>query len=416
MPRVIPFTKGSIIYFTGDHDERIFILQKGAVTLNSIDIETGARISESITQGGFFGVKSAFGHYPREEEARVVADSVTICMTVPEFEQMFSHNKALIMNMLRVFSKQLRAIHTKTESVLNSSSKVSQHDGMLSVAQAFFDDEKYSSCCDVLVRLLKRFPNAPNKTQAAKLLQDAKHRKELLSDRISHTEVQPILNVSNPNLLKQFELPAFARFGKEYEPGQVIISEFEPGDCFYLIQAGQVQLVKTVNGSNKNLDILLPSEIFGEMAILDNTPRSATCVAVDKVKCLEFTKENFEQLITGNPQMALILLKLFCKRIYDQKRRFKILTIQDKSARVGEVLVMFDELNPVQNPGERSRRFNLTVQDISHWTGLPLEDVKEEMDRFVDKHKIEVYDSYIIVQNMVDMKRMVDTRSAQRQG
>ncbi len=416
MPRVIPFTKGSIIYFTGDHDDRIFILQKGAVTLNSIDIETGARVTESIGQGEFFGVKSAFGHYPREEEARVLADSVTICMSVQEFEQMFSHNKALIMKMLRVFSNQLRAIHKKTESILNSSAKVTQTDGMMAVAQSFFDEEKYGSCSDVLIKLLQRFPNAPNKNEAARLLQDAKHREQLMADRVDHDDVQPVLPASNSTLLKQFELPAFARFAKEYHPGQVIIAEYEPGDCFYLIQSGQVQLVKTVNGANKNLDILLPSEIFGEMAILDNTPRSATCMAIDKVKCLEFNKENFEQLIAGNPLMALILLKLFCKRIYDQKRRFKILTIQDKQARIGEVFVMFDELNPVQNTAERSRRFNLTVQDISHWAGLPLEEVQMEMDRFVDKHKIEIYDKYIIVNNMVDMKRMVDTRSAQRQG
>ncbi len=414
MPRVIPYTKGSIIYFTGDQDERIFILQKGAVTLNSLDIETGSRVTESIGQGEFFGVKSAFGHYPREEEARVLADSTVICMTVQEFEQMFSHNKALIFKMLRVFSNQLRAIHKKTESVLNSAAKVSQPDGMMAVAHAFFDDEKYNSCVDVLVKLLQRFPNSPVKQEAATLLQDAKHRRDLMADKIDHSDSQPVLPPANNNLLKQFELPAFARFAKIYHPGQVIISEYEPGDCFYLIQAGQVQLVKTVNGSNKNLDILMPSEIFGEMAILDNTPRSATCMALDTVKCLEFNKENFEQLIGGNPQMALILLKLFCKRIYDQKRRFKILTIQDTSARVGEVFVMFDELNPMQNPSERSRRFNLTVQDISHWAGLPIDDVREEIEHLVDKHKIEVYDSYIIVANMVDMKRMVDTRSAVR--
>ena len=58
---------------------------------------------------------------------------------------------------------------------------------------------------------------------------------------------------------KHFSLPAFSRFAKQFEPGSVIISEYEPGDCFYLIQSGQVQLVKCVNGAKKNLDILMPS-------------------------------------------------------------------------------------------------------------------------------------------------------------
>ena len=120
-------------------------------------------------------------------------------------------------------------------------------------------------------------------------------------------------------------MPAFERFAKFYNPGDVIISEFEPGNTFYLILKGTVQLIKCVNDSKKNLDILKPGDFFGEMAILDNSPRSATCMAKTSVKCLEFSKVNFETLVTGNPQLTLNLLKLFCKRIYDQHRRFKIL-------------------------------------------------------------------------------------------
>ena len=414
MPRAIQYTKGSIIYFSGDKDERVFILQKGLVILTSTDIETGAPVTEHIREGEFFGVKSAFGHFPREETATVVTDSVTICMTVQEFETLFSSNKQIIMKMLRVFSNQLRLIHKKIESILNSHDAVSQYTGMELVARSFFDDEEYSSCCDVCAKLLTRFPNAPNKDAVAKLFSDAKHRVDLASARGKHVEAKPLPSGNSPNALKQFSLPAFSRFAKTFEPGSVIISEYEPGDCFYLIQSGQVQLVKCVKGSKKNLDILMPGEFFGEMAILENSPRSATCVAIDRVEVLEFNKENFEILITGNPQIALILLKLFCKRIYDQKRRFRILVIKDPQARIGDVFLMFDELNPVTNPNERSRKFNLTMQDLSHWAGLPVEVVRDEMGKLAEKRRVEVYDNYIIVPNIIELKRLVDQKSQQR--
>ena len=125
-------------------------------------------------------------------------------------------------------------------------------------------------------------------------------------------------------------------------------------------------------------------------------------------------KENFEILITGNPQIALILLKLFCKRIYDQKRRLKILVIEDTQARIADVFLMFAEMQPNADPNERTMRFNLTIQDISHWAGLPVDTVRDEVNRFVEKHKIEVYDTYIVVNNIVDMRRIVDTRAAIR--
>ena len=415
MPKTMQYTKGSIIYFAGDRDERIFILQKGSILLTSIDIETGANVVEHIREGEFFGVKSAFGHFPREETATVLTDSVTLAMSLSEFEQLFSTNKSVIIKMLKVFSKQLRNIHKKTESILNSHEEINPLLGMQSVAQCFYEDNQNRACSDVCIKFFTRYPNAPNTNNMKQLYLAAKKRMEIQK---SVPVVQAYTNdyISTPvaSGLKQFSLPAFARFAKTFEPGSVIISEYEPGDCFYLIQSGRVQLVKCVNGKKKNLDILMPGEFFGEMAILENTPRSATCVAIDKVEVLEFNKQNFEILITGNPQIAMILIKLFCKRIYDQKRRFKTLVISDPQARIGDVFLMFDEMNPCPNPNERSRRFNLTIQDVAHWAGLPIGQVKDEMSKFVEKHKIEIFTNYMIVNNISDMKRFVDSRCQQR--
>ena len=412
MPKPVSYSKGSIIYFAGDRDERIYILQKGCVVISTTDVETGMPVTEQIKTGEFFGVKSALGHFPREETATVLMDSVCVSMTVQEFESIFSSNKAVIMKMLRVFSNQLRAIHKKTEEILNKGIDINQQSGMMSVAQAFYDDESWRSCADVCINYLKRYPTAANKEAVAKMYTTANARAQ---HSHSAADFEGNDESTKDNALKLFELPAFSRFAKKYEPGQVIITEFEPGDSFYLIQSGNVQLVKCVNGQKKNLDILKPGEFFGEMAILDNSPRSATCVAAGPVQCLEFNKANFEILITGNPQIALILLKLFCKRIYDQKRRFKILVIQDTQARVADVFCMLDEMNPAVNPNDRQRRFNVTIQDVAHWAGLSLDVTRDEILRFASSHKIEVFETNMIVNNIADMKRIVDTRTVNRQ-
>ena len=409
MPKAMQYTKGSIIYFEGDRDERVFIMQQGAVLLSSTDIETGQAVAEQVKSGEFFGVKSALGHFAREETATALVPTIAVALTVQEFEILVSNNKQLIMKMLRVFSNQLRQIHKKTESILNNVS-VDQQSGMLSVAQSFYEDEQYRSACDVYLKFLTRYPNTPKRDEVAKLYTEAKIKNERLKAQSRFGPTSDVAEGSSSSL-KLFSLPAFERFAKEYEPGQVIIAEYEPGDCFYLIQSGKVQLVKSVNGTLKNLDILKPGEFFGEMAILDNSPRSATCMASGYVKCLEFNKENFELLITGNPQIALVLLKLFCKRIYDQKRRFRILVVKDLQARLADVFLMLDEMNPIANPAEKARRFNVTISDMAHWSGLSLEVTHEEMNKLVEKRKIEMYENYVIVNNIVDMKRMYDTRS-----
>lgn len=412
MPKIMQYTKGSIIYFAGDRDERVFILQKGCVIISTTDVETHQTITEQIKTGEFFGVKSALGHFPREETATVLMDSVCLALTVQEFETIFSSNKNLIMKMLRVFSNQLRQIHKKTEEILNKGLDVNQQNGMLSVAQAFFNDEKWRSCSDICATYLRLYPNASNKEEITKMFKTSSARAKSQFDESSIDS--SAVDYSTDKALRLFSLPAFSRFAKKYEPNQVIITEFEPGDSFYLIQSGNVRLVKCVNGLNKNLDILKPGEFFGEMAILDNSPRSATCLAAGHVTCLEFNKANFELLITGNPQIALNILKLFCKRIYDQKRRFRILVIQDLQARIADVFCMLDEMNPPINPNDKQRRFNVTIQDVAHWAALSIEQTTDEINRFAMSKKIEVFETNIIVNNIVDMKRIVDTRSLSR--
>lgn len=406
MPKLVNFSKGSIVYFEDDKDDKIYILQSGTIILTSIDPETKITVTNQVKPGEFFGVKSALGRFPREETATVLQDSQVIALTVPEFEKNFSGNKQIIMKMLRVFSAQLRQIHKRIEQILNSTPESPQA-GMLAVAKSFFEDEEFVSCYDVCLKYLKRFPQSPY----------IEHVKKLFAASQMYLERRGMPKYEAPEdgglgALKQFELSAFERFAKKYAPGQVVISEFEPGDTFYLIQRGSVQLMKYVNGTEKNLDILKPGEFFGEMAILDNSPRSATCMAKTSVKCLEFSKENFESIVTGNTVLALNLLKLFCKRIYDQRRRFKILAIKDLQARIADVFILLDEMNPPNNPNERSRKFYVNTGDIAHWAGLSFEITREEINRLVEKRKIEVYNDSIVVANITDMQRIVDTRSS----
>ena len=150
------------------------------------------------------------------------------------------------------------------------------------------------------------------------------------------------------------------------------------------------------------------------MAILDNSPRSATCMAAGHVQCLEFSKANFEILVAGNPQIALMLLKSFCKRIYDQKRRLKILVINDLQARIADVFCMLDEMNPVSMTNRSLRRFDVTIQDIARWAGLSIDLTRAEIDKYISRNKIEVFENYIVVHSIADMERMANNGQISR--
>jgi CRP-like cAMP-binding protein len=438
MPKSISYNKGSIVYFEGDKDERVFILKQGTVALTSVDIQTKMTANTFIKEPGtFFGIKSAISHCPREETVTVVEPTVCIVLTTAEFEDIFKANKPLIMKMLRIFSTELRQVHKKTAELLNQDSFVNTEQGLLDVAKSFFDDAKWRSCVGACTRLIKANPTyaadsefkSMVKISQSHLNEVTKMEEEQKKRLIADGEYNPYGNNGlstdyQDEADRAFDIPAFKRFAKTYNDGEIIIEEYERGETFYLIQLGLVQLVKCVNGTNKNLDILRTGELFGEMAILDNSPRSATCIAKGRVDCLEFNKENFEMLITGTPQIALMLLKLFCKRILDQKRRFKMLLIDDKHARIADVFCMFEEngsMPTVTLPddmkkklkimhSDKARVYSLSVQDIAHWAGLDVQKTEEECSRFEATGRIKILDSYMIISDITDMRRIVDTK------
>jgi len=205
-------------------------------------------------------------------------------------------------------------------------------------------------------------------------------------------------------------LSAFERFAVIFQKGDIIFCEYEPGDCFYLIQSGNVQLSKIMGDIEKSSDILYPGEIFGEMAILEEVPRSANAVALDQVKALEFNRANFEILMRGNPQIAMKLLKLFTKRIYDQRRRFMILTLEDLPARVGDVFLMLAEAAPSGPQDAEKREFKTTIDDIAHWAGLPTDKCREVINHFITQRRIEVFPDRIVVKNINEFVRFVAAR------
>jgi CRP-like cAMP-binding protein len=149
------------------------------------------------------------------------------------------------------------------------------------------------------------------------------------------------------------------------------------------------------------------------MAILEGAPRSATAIAEETVKVLEFNRANFEILMMGNPQIALRLLKVFTKRIYDQKRRFMILTLDDPQAKIADVFLMLDETQGSMNQGDiggDKREFKVTVDDVAHWAGMNPAEVQSLLGHFSNQRRVELYADHIVVKNINDFIRFVNSK------
>jgi CRP/FNR family transcriptional regulator, cyclic AMP receptor protein len=203
----------------------------------------------------------------------------------------------------------------------------------------------------------------------------------------------------------------FDKFGKIYSPNEVIFCEYEPGNDFYLIQEGKVRITKTVGNSIKTIDILEAGEIFGEMAILEEQPRSASAIAVDEVKVLNFNRANFELLMTKNPPLAFRVLTVFAKRIYDAKRRLMILLMEDIMGKVSDVfLMLYEKQFGVDSHQKQEVTIKVTTEDVASWCGQPVGEVQKTLMQLKKNNKIEIFADRFVIKNIVDIQRIVAQR------
>ena len=175
MPKAITYKSNSVVYFAGDFDERVFLLQTGSIALTSVDIETGGQITNYIKEGEFFGVKSALGGFPREDNAIVLTNSVCLAFQTQEFETFAQSNTRIVLQMIKVFSKQLRSVHKKLASLLDSKDDVDPEDGLFSVVTAFYNSQHYDAASQVCIRYLQDYPQGRYKRDIMKIVQNGKN-------------------------------------------------------------------------------------------------------------------------------------------------------------------------------------------------------------------------------------------------
>ena len=199
------------------------------------------------------------------------------------------------------------------------------------------------------------------------------------------------------------------KFGKDFKAGEIIFCEFEPGNDFYLIQRGKVKISKIVKNQEKTMDVLGPGDIFGEMAILEEAPRSASAIAVEEVSALHFNRENFVSLMSSQPQLAFKLVVVFAHRIYDAKRRLMILLLDDVPSKIADVFLMLAE-KEANYEQLKEIVLLLTMEDIANWCGQPVQEVQTHVHNWVKMGKIELYPDKIIIPNLSDFKRIVQAK------
>lgn len=166
---------------------------------------------------------------------------------------------------------------------------------------------------------------------------------------------------------------------KSFPAGTVLFKEGDEGRDMYVIQRGAVRLTRRVGAKDSELAVLPAGEFFGEMAIINNKPRSATATVVEDAQLMVLDGGTFEAMIRGNAEVAVRMIKRLADRLERANQQVELLLHRDPNHRVVQYLRKLAEDGG--EPCPTGTLVHLTEQDLAARVGLGEEQVAQVVKR-----------------------------------
>jgi CRP-like cAMP-binding protein len=190
------------------------------------------------------------------------------------------------------------------------------------------------------------------------------------------------------NGLQRDELQRFADLTRErsYPKGSVILFQDDPGDSLFVLRSGRVKVVLIgEDGREVILGVLEPGAHFGELALIDDQPRSAHVIAMEDANLLILRREDFRRRVEANPSVAWALLTELSRRLRRADVKIGGLVLLDVPGRIARLL-----LDLADEAGNDMIEKPLTHQTIAQMIGASRETVSRAMKEFQDSGLITV--------------------------
>ena len=175
----------------------------------------------------------------------------------------------------------------------------------------------------------------------------------------------------------------------------------------YVIVNGKVRISKTVRGVEKVITTLPSGEFFGEMALLNHRPRSATATIIDDAELIVVRPTEFDGLIYHNREVALRLVRRLARRLEDATDEITLLLYRDPASRVAHALRHYaagrghhrgDGLHIAIGPGELAERLGLRAHELA-----------DVVDRFIESGLISgLDDDHIVIADRAKLDRLLE--------
>jgi CRP-like cAMP-binding protein len=232
---------------------------------------------------------------------------------------------------------------------------------------------------------MDRPPASPNKLWFLKHIH--------LFDGISSSEMQEMEKITRMEEVKKRQ--------PLYLPG-------DPSSSVYLLKRGRVKIANTApNGKEITFDILEAGDVFGELDVLQDAPRSTSAETLDDALICVIPRKDFDQYLAMHPNVTIKLTKLIGLRLKKIQSRVEDLVFREVPARLAHLLSELGKAEGIADKQGIRLKVKLTHQEMANLIGCSRETVSTTMGQFRDDGLIQMDGRTITILNEKGLSRLL---------
>ncbi len=178
---------------------------------------------------------------------------------------------------------------------------------------------------------------------------------------------------------------------RRFNSGQIIFHMGDPAGLLYIITSGKVKIAYTsADGQEAVLAILGAGDFFGELALLDDSPRSASAESLESTQTLTLHRDEFLGFIDNNPAFSRQVLNVLARRIRHLNNQISDIFFLDLPARLARTLLHLADQHGKQTDKGVVIDISLTQTDLAEMTGATRVSINKALGRFRRANWVEV--------------------------
>ena len=376
------FSPGAYLVVEGKSDsDHFYIIQQGSV--QSYKASGTGSTPVLLGPGDFVGVVACMSGRLQIETAIAKTDVVAISVKREQYPDLIKNNTPVALKIIKTFANRMRVMNEMLTKATLKGVVSETYDQIYKVAKYYEKTSKHNIAVFAYYQYLKTRPVGPN-------AEDAKKKFAFFKPKTHAVYLEPNSEMT-----------------RSYPQDCMIFSESAPGADMFIIQSGEVSISKIVDGNEVTLAILHKGDMFGEMALLENKPRSASAIAHTDCHLMVINRANFNQMVSTQPQLIAKLTTTLAERLWSMYRQLDNANLLNPVAKMIDMLSLQLEKKNIDSNSltNKQHQSDLTCQDLANLCGIPLEAQARAIYEFQQDNHIKIVNQKIFIKDVVELMK-----------